>query len=218
MKTQAPFLNAIGTYIISVFSLITLLNPAVSFSMEDEFDFGIEDSEESKDQKPLDNESSSFIIDINGNIALKSSRQIGSPNRWNYLGPSLKLKGNLKTPLAFLKFDGDSEFNFAFKVEKDDESFSKKHLPKSRLRELYLQRSFGKSTVYLGKKTVVWGKADALVITDVLTPKDNSLLLLTDIEKSRTGQLLFEWDFPVQSRRPKEVALQKDQSGHFFIL
>ena len=195
MKTQAPFLNAIGKYIISAFSLITLLNPAVSFSMEDEFDFGIEDSEESKDQNPLENKSSSFKIDINGNIALKSSRQIGSPNRWNYLGPSLKLKGNFKTPLAFLKFDGDGEFNFAFKVEKDDESFSKKHLPKSRLRELYLQKSFGKSTIYLGKKIVVWGKADALVITDVLTPKDNSLLLLTDIEKSRTGQLLFEWDF-----------------------
>ena len=195
MKSQVSLTKAMSAYILPVLALIFISYPTISLSSEDEFDFGFEDSEENKDQRPLEKKSSPFKIDLNGNITLKSSRQIGSPKRWNYLGPSLKLKGSLNTPYAFLKFDGDSEFNLAFKIEKDDETFSKKHLPKSRLREIYVQKSFGKHTIYLGKKIVVWGKADALVITDVLTQKDNSLLLLTDIEKSRTGQLLFEWDF-----------------------
>ena len=195
MKTQTSFLKTINACVLSFFSLIFLSYPTISVSSEDEFDFGIEDTEDNENNTPIENKKSFFDIDILGNITLKSSRQIGSPKRWNYLGPSLKLKGSLNTSFALLKFDGDSEFNLAYKIEKDDENFSKKHLPKSGLRELYLQKTFGKSTVYVGKKIVVWGKADALVITDVLTPKDNSLLLLTDIEKSRVGQLLLEWDF-----------------------
>ena len=195
MKNQVSFIKTISVYSLLAFVMVFLSHSSTSFSSEDEFDFGVEGNEESEEKTPSLNKRPSFKIDINGNITLKSSRQIGSPNRWNYLGPSIKLKGSLNAPLVLLKFDGDSEFNFAFKIEKDGETFSKKHLPKSRLRELYLQKSFGKNTVYVGKKIVVWGKADALVITDVLTPKDNSLLLLTDIEKSRTGQLLLEWDF-----------------------
>ena len=195
MKNQIFLVKKVNAYSILVFVLIFLFHPSTSFSSEDEFDFGVEGNEESEKKTPNVNKEPPFKVDVNGNITLKLSRQVGSPKRLNYLGPSIKLKGSLNTPLALLKFDGDSEFNFAFKMEKDEESFSKKHLPKSGLRELFLQKSFGKSTIYVGKKIVVWGKADALVVTDVLTPKDNSLLLLTDIEKSRTGQLLLEWDF-----------------------
>ena len=153
---------------------------------DEEFDFGETEISSPKEEKK--------DYSYNGNFSFKAGRQIGQVKRWMDLGPSLKIKGGLQKPWGNLKVDLDSEFNFSFKAENDDQDLSQSYSPKTTLRELYWQKSFGKHTFKIGKKIVVWGKADALVVTDVLTPKDLSLLFFTDIEKARIGQLLFEWD------------------------
>lgn len=175
------------------FFLIFFFMGSLSSPADEEFDFG---EEASLDQSKK-NEKKDFSL--GGNLSFKMGHQIGIPKRWMDLGPSLKLKGSLHRPWGTVKIDIDSTFNFAFKVEDDDQELAKDSLPKSTLREFFWQKSFGKHTFKIGKKIVVWGKADALVVTDVFTPKDLSLLFFTDIEKARIGQLLFEWDLYLEN-------------------
>lgn len=172
------------------YSLFLVLFFIGSFSSlaDEEFDFG----EEVSIGGPKENEKKDFSL--GGNLSFKMGHQIGNPKRWMDLGPSLKLKGSLQKHWGTVKVDFDSEFNFAFKIEDDDQDLAKDSLPTNTLREFFWQKSFGKQTFKIGKKIVVWGKADALVVTDVLTPKDLSLLFFTDIEKARIGQFLLEWD------------------------
>ena len=170
------------------FFLVLFFIGSFSSLADEEFDFG----EEVSIGGPKENEKKDFSL--GGNLSFKMGHQIGNPKRWMDLGPSLKLKGSLQKHWGTVKVDFDSEFNFAFKIEDDDQDLAKDSLPTNTLREFFWQKSFGKHTFKIGKKIVVWGKADALVVTDVLTPKDLSLLFFTDIEKARIGQFLLEWD------------------------
>ncbi len=170
------------------FLLVLFFIGSFSSLADEEFYFG----EEVSIDRPKENEKKNFSL--GGNLSFKMGHQIGNPKRWMDIGPSLKLKGSLHRSWGTVKVDFDSEFNFAFKIENDDQELAKNSLPTNTLREFFWQTSFGKHTFKIGKKIVVWGKADALVVTDVLTPKDLSLLFFTDIEKARIGQFLFEWD------------------------
>lgn len=56
------------------------------------------------------------------------------------------------------------------------------------LRELYVDLKFGrKFAVRVGKQQIVWGKADGVFITDIISPKDLSEFLLRDFEEIRIG-------------------------------
>ncbi|HCO49416.1 MAG TPA: hypothetical protein DIT55_08360 [Spirochaetaceae bacterium] len=57
--------------------------------------------------------------------------------------------------------------------------------PELNLRELYLQY-FGEAfDIRIGKQQVIWGKSDALFITDLVSPKDLSRFLVPDFEELR---------------------------------
>ncbi len=56
-----------------------------------------------------------------------------------------------------------------------------------RLLEGYANFYFGSVDVRIGKQNIVWGRADALNPTDVLTPKDFTLLSAKDEEERRIG-------------------------------
>jgi hypothetical protein len=63
-----------------------------------------------------------------------------------------------------------------------------------RLRELYVQAGFDKFSIKLGQQIVVWGKADAAIITDVVSPRDTSEFIFIELEDARFGQPMLATD------------------------
>jgi len=55
------------------------------------------------------------------------------------------------------------------------------------LREGYLDLFFSSMDLRIGKQQIIWGKADGVFITDVVSPKDLSEFLLPDFEEIRMG-------------------------------
>ena len=56
-----------------------------------------------------------------------------------------------------------------------------------RLRELYLDLYFNNFDLRIGKQQVVWGKADGVFITDIVSPLNLTEFLLPDFDEIRTG-------------------------------
>ena len=56
-----------------------------------------------------------------------------------------------------------------------------------RLREAYMDMYFKNFDVRIGKQQVVWGKADGVFITDIVSPLDLSEFLLPDFDEIRQG-------------------------------
>ena len=77
--------------------------------------------------------------------------------------------------------------NMAFKLnpyvyqnaQKDDLDFG--------LREAYIDLYFNRIDLRIGKQQIVWGKADGVFITDVVSPKDLREFLLPDFDEIRIG-------------------------------
>ena len=55
------------------------------------------------------------------------------------------------------------------------------------LREAYLDIYFNSVDVRIGKQQIIWGKADGVFITDIVSPKDLSEFLLRDFDEVRMG-------------------------------
>lgn len=56
-----------------------------------------------------------------------------------------------------------------------------------KLREIYLDLNFDNIDIRLGKQQIVWGKADGVFITDIISPKDLYEFLLPDFNEIRIG-------------------------------
>jgi len=56
-----------------------------------------------------------------------------------------------------------------------------------RMRELYLDLYFDNFDIRVGKQQVVWGKADGVFITDIVSPLNLTEFLLPDFDEIRTG-------------------------------
>ena len=55
------------------------------------------------------------------------------------------------------------------------------------LREAYLDIFFNSVDLRIGKQQIIWGKADGVFITDIVSPKDLSEFLLRDFDEIRMG-------------------------------
>ena len=55
------------------------------------------------------------------------------------------------------------------------------------VREAYLDLYFNSMDIRIGKQQIIWGKADGVFITDVISPKDLSEFLLRDFDEIRMG-------------------------------
>lgn len=55
------------------------------------------------------------------------------------------------------------------------------------LREAYLDIYFNSVDLRIGKQQIIWGKADGVFITDIISPKDLSEFLLRDFDEIRMG-------------------------------
>ena len=63
------------------------------------------------------------------------------------------------------------------------------------MRELYLDLFFKKFDVRIGKQQVVWGKADGVFITDVVSPLNLTEFLLPDFDEIRIGVNAVKLDY-----------------------
>jgi len=55
------------------------------------------------------------------------------------------------------------------------------------LREAYMDVYFNTMDLRIGKQQIIWGKADGMFITDIVSPKDLGEFLLRDFDEIRTG-------------------------------
>jgi hypothetical protein len=59
-----------------------------------------------------------------------------------------------------------------------------------RIKEAWIQKSWGKLNVKLGLQTLVWSEIDGSLVTDPINPTDNRELLFMDFEDARLGQFM----------------------------
>ncbi len=63
------------------------------------------------------------------------------------------------------------------------------------LREAYMDLYFDKMDLRIGKQQIIWGKADGVFITDIVSPKDMSEFLLPDFSEIRLGITSLKADY-----------------------
>ncbi len=64
-----------------------------------------------------------------------------------------------------------------------------------RLREAYLDLYFDNFDLRIGKQQIVWGKADGVFITDIVSPKNLFQFLLPDFDEIRMGVVGAKFDY-----------------------
>ncbi len=64
-----------------------------------------------------------------------------------------------------------------------------------RMRELYLDLYFNNFDLRIGKQQVVWGKADGVFITDIVSPLNLTEFLLPDFDEIRRGVYAAKFDY-----------------------
>jgi hypothetical protein len=64
-----------------------------------------------------------------------------------------------------------------------------------RMRELYLDLYFKNFDIRIGKQQVVWGKADGVFITDIVSPLNLTEFLLPDFDEIRIGVIAAKIDY-----------------------
>ncbi len=65
------------------------------------------------------------------------------------------------------------------------------------IRELYVDLYFDTMDLRIGKQQIIWGKADGVFITDVVSPKDMSNFILPDFDEVRLGVTAVKADYYV---------------------
>ncbi|NPA35896.1 MAG: hypothetical protein GXO47_03500 [Chlorobi bacterium] len=64
-----------------------------------------------------------------------------------------------------------------------------------RMREIYLDLYFSNLDIRIGKQQVVWGKADGVFITDIVSPLNLTEFLLPDFDEIRVGVYAAKFDY-----------------------
>jgi hypothetical protein len=64
-----------------------------------------------------------------------------------------------------------------------------------RMREIYMDLYFNNFDLRVGKQQIVWGKADGVFITDIVSPLNLTEFLLPDFDEIRTGVISAKFDY-----------------------
>ncbi len=73
------------------------------------------------------------------------------------------------------------------------------------LREAYVDMYFNKFDLRIGKQQVIWGKADGVFITDIVSPKNLSEFLLPEFDEIRIGITAVKLDYYVADNHTIEA-------------
>jgi len=76
-----------------------------------------------------------------------------------------------------------------------------------RMREIYAEMYFKKFDVRIGKQQIVWGKADGVFITDIVSPLNLSEFLLPDFDEIRTGVIAAKVDYYIGNSTIELIAI-----------
>ncbi len=82
----------------------------------------------------------------------------------------------------------------AFKVNPYINHYQNQEL-ETGLRQAYLDIFFNSIDIRVGKQQIIWGKADGVFITDVISPKDMREFLLPDFDEIRIGVTALKVDY-----------------------
>ncbi|MFP4521964.1 MAG: DUF1302 family protein, partial [Fibrobacterota bacterium] len=77
------------------------------------------------------------------------------------------------------------------------------------LEELYMDISYESIDLRIGRQVVVWGKADGLFITDIVTPKDLRLFLMPEFEDMRLPVPMAKIDYYIAGLTLEAVIMPK---------
>ncbi len=113
----------------------------------------------------------------------------------NYTG--ILLQGDNEFSIIQNTFDlnvEQSKDKVAFKVNPYIYQYTNQGLELG-LREAYLDIFFSSVDLRIGKQQIIWGKADGVFITDIVSPKDLSEFLLRDFDEIRMGITSFKADY-----------------------
>lgn len=114
-------------------------------------------------------------------------RGTGSGNRKTITNRST-LRGkadSIASDYFLVHFDGEATFYHPndHMAEADQERWGN-------LREFYFQAGFERLTLKAGQQILIWGETDADIINDVVSPRDQSEFIFTDLEDARIGQYM----------------------------
>ena len=76
-----------------------------------------------------------------------------------------------------------------------------------RLREIYVDMYFKNFDLRVGKQQIVWGKADGVFITDIVSPLNLSEFLLPDFDEIRTGVTAAKLDYYIGNSTVELIAI-----------
>jgi len=76
-----------------------------------------------------------------------------------------------------------------------------------RLREIYADMYFKNFDLRIGKQQVVWGKADGVFITDIVSPLNLTEFLLPDFDEIRTGVTAAKLDYYIGNSTIELIAI-----------
>ncbi|HHE64538.1 MAG TPA: hypothetical protein ENL09_00775 [Bacteroidetes bacterium] len=113
----------------------------------------------------------------------------------NYSG--MLLTGNKKYAILQNTFNlniEQSKDKVAFKVNSYIYQYPNQEIEIG-LREAYMDIYFNSVDLRIGKQQIIWGKADGVFITDIISPKDLSEFLLRDFDEIRMGITSLKADY-----------------------
>ncbi|MDZ7774256.1 MAG: DUF1302 family protein [Bacteroidales bacterium] len=106
----------------------------------------------------------------------------------NYTGALTGQNGDFSIVQNTLDLDIEkSTFDMAFKASPYIYQYAHKYELDYGLREAYIDLYFDNMDIRLGKQQIIWGKADGVFITDVVSPKDLREFLLPNFDEIRMG-------------------------------
>ena len=93
-----------------------------------------------------------------------------------------------------------------------------------RMRELYMDMYFENFDIRVGRQQVVWGKADGVFITDIVSPLNLSEFLLPDFDEIRMGVTAAKIDYYIGSSTIEAIfipqftpTLRPDENSLWYI-
>ena len=95
--------------------------------------------------------------------------------------------------IFLLRFDGKSTFYFHNDHFSGAEQRDSTH--EFSINEFYIQAGFESFVLKAGKQIIVWGETDGDVINDVVSPRDQSEFIFTELKDARRGEYMLTADF-----------------------
>jgi hypothetical protein len=117
-----------------------------------------------------------------------------------FLGPFTALTLDHQASWGQIYGEGWARYNAAYRIENDSSYTRNGYEFEALMSELYYRKSFENVSVSVGKIITVWGKADILPVSDVISARDATKAFFAQPQEARIGQntIRVDWFLPKQ--------------------